>query len=157
MSNVNMIGIEIQEAERIAEELNGLLSDLQIFYQNLRGFHWNIQGQGFFDLHQKFEELYNEAAVNIDDVAERILALDAVPFHSFENYLSNSGIQSTTNVHDAETAVMTVVNNLQKLIIKEKEVLSLANEADDEGSATLVSDMIKVHEKTSWMFRAWLK
>lgn len=157
MSNLNLIGLEIGKAKEIADQLNLLLSDLQMYYQNLRGFHWNIQGHEFFDLHQKFEELYTETADHIDEIAERILALDETPFHSFEDYLVNAGIKAKTQVHVAKEAVETITSNLKSLIIREKEILKLANGADDEGTATLVSDMIKLHEKNSWMFRAWLK
>ena len=157
MANLNLIGLEISKAKEIAEQLNLLLSDLQIYYQNLRGFHWNIQGHEFFDLHQKFEELYTETAEHIDEIAERILALDETPFHSFEDYLVNAGIKAKTDVHLAKEAVETITFNLKSVIVREKEILKLANSADDEGTATLVSDMIKLHEKNSWMFRAWLK
>lgn len=157
MANLNLTGLEVVKAKQIAEQLNLLLSDLQIYYQNLRGFHWNIQGQEFFDLHQKFEELYTETADHIDEIAERILALDETPLHSFEDYLVNAGIKAKTNVHGAKEAVETISLNLNSLVLREKEILKQANEADDEGTATLVSDMIKLHEKNSWMFRAWLK
>ena len=157
MANVNLIGLEVGKAKEIADQLNLLLSDLQIYYQNLRGFHWNIQGHEFFDLHKKFEELDTETAVHIDDIAERILALDETPFHSFEDYLVNAGIKAKTHVHEAKEAIETITSNLNSLIIREKEILKQANDAYDEGTATLVSDMIKLHEKNSWMFRAWLK
>ena len=157
MANLNSTGLETSKAKKIADQLNLLLSDMQIYYQNLRGFHWNIQGQEFFDLHQKFEELYTETAEHIDEIAERILALDETPFHSFEDYLVNATIKAKTEVHLAKGAVENITSNLRTLIIKEKEILKLANGADDEGTATLVSDMIKLHEKNSWMFRAWLK
>jgi starvation-inducible DNA-binding protein len=71
----------------IASELNVLLANYQIYYQNLRGFHWNIQGRDFFELHVKFEELYNDGAIKIDEVAERILTIEATPLHSFTDYL----------------------------------------------------------------------
>ena len=157
MANLNLIGLEVDKAKEIAGQLNLLLSDLQIYYQNLRGFHWNIQGHEFFDLHKKFEELYTETAEHIDEIAERILALDETPFHSFEDYLVNATIKAKTRVHEAKEAVETISSNLGSLIGREKEILKQANSADDEGTATLVSDMIKLHEKHSWMFRAWLK
>ncbi|MDN5216099.1 Dps family protein [Fulvivirgaceae bacterium BMA12] len=157
MANLNLIGLETEKARKIAEQLNFLLSDLQIYYQNLRGFHWNIQGPEFFDLHQKFEELYTVTAEQIDEIAERVLALEETPFHSFEDYIINSGIKAKTGVHDAKVAVETISSNLKNLIIREKEILKLASDAQDEGTASLVSDMIKMHEKNSWMYRAWLK
>jgi len=146
-----------QRANEIRDRLNELLATYQVYYQNLRGFHWNIQGPRFFDLHTKFEELYDESAINIDDVAERILALDGVPLHSFKQYLEVSKITAKTDVHDGETSVKTVVENLDTILGLEQEVLKMAAEVNDEGTVTLISDMIKIQEKTKWMFKAWLK
>ena len=142
---------------RIIKGLNELLATYQVYYQNLRGFHWNIQGPRFFDLHTKFEELYTESAVNIDDIAERILALDGIPLHSFSQYTETSRIKATTNVHDSETSVRTVIENLDAILGIMLEILKDASEEGDEGTVTLVSDMIKLQEKTRWMFKAWLK
>ena len=146
-----------EKGREIIEQLNKLLATYQVYYQNLRGFHWNIQGPRFFDLHTKFEELYDESAINIDDIAERILALDGVPFHSFQHYLESSAIEPKTNVHDGETSVKTIVENLDVILGIEQAVLKMAADEDDEGTVTLVSDMIKIQEKTRWMFKAWLK
>lgn len=157
MENLHLTGLDDSKVEYIAEQLNLLLADMQVYYQNLRGFHWNIQGREFFDLHQKFEELYTDAANQIDEIAERVLTLNATPFHSFEDFVVNAKIKAKTDVSIAKEAVETIVDNLYTLIRKEKEILKIANEAEDEGTATLVSDMIKLDEKNSWMFRAWLK
>ncbi len=157
MENLHLSGLDKTKVKDTTDQLNQLLADLQVYYQNLRGFHWNIQGREFFDLHQKFEELYTDTANQIDEVAERILTLDATPFHSFEDFLVNAKIKAKTNVNGAQEAVETIVNNLHTLIEVEKKILSITGETEDEGTATLISDMIKLHEKTSWMFRAWLK
>ena len=146
-----------ENSNKIIDGLNTLLATYQVYYQNLRGFHWNIQGPRFFDLHTKFEELYDESAVNIDDIAERILALEGVPLHSFQQYLDTSKIEAKTNVHDGDTSVRTIIENLDSILGIEQEVLKMAANEDDEGTVTLVSDMIKIQEKTRWMFRAWLK
>ena len=146
-----------ENSSKIIDGLNTLLATYQVYYQNLRGFHWNIQGPRFFDLHTKFEELYDESAVNIDDIAERILALEGVPLHSFQQYLDTSKIEPKTNVHDGDTSVRTIIENLDSILGIEQEVLKMAASEDDEGTVTLVSDMIKIQEKTRWMFRAWLK
>jgi starvation-inducible DNA-binding protein len=146
-----------ENTQSIINGLNRLLATYQVYYQNLRGFHWNIQGPRFFDLHAKFEELYNESAVNIDDIAERILALQGQPLHSFQHYLENSKIEAKTEVHDGETSVKTIIENLNAILEVELEILKEAANIDDEGTVTLISDMIKIQEKTRWMFRAWLK
>ncbi|MCU0389442.1 MAG: hypothetical protein MUE71_12625, partial [Chitinophagaceae bacterium] len=73
ISGINQIGIESKNAKVLANKLNVLLANFQLFYINARGFHWNIKGQNFFELHLKFEEVYNDALLKIDEVAERIL------------------------------------------------------------------------------------
>lgn len=153
----NLIGIDKQKAEKLAEKLNGLLSNYQVYYQNLRGFHWNITGPSFFELHAKFEELYTGANTSIDDIAERILTLGATPLHAFEDYLSGAKIKAAKNVKDGAETVKVTIKNLGTLISQEREILSLANDADDEGTATLMSDYIKEQEKTVWMLNAYVK
>ncbi|RYE20650.1 MAG: DNA starvation/stationary phase protection protein, partial [Sphingobacteriales bacterium] len=97
---INQIGIDENKSRELADKLNLLLSDLQLFYINARGFHWNIKGNKFFELHLKFEELYTDALTKIDEVAERILTLGHKPLHSFSDYLKNASIKEITNVSD---------------------------------------------------------
>ena len=91
--NNNNIGLNIEKSKKVAENLNDLLSNYQLFYMNLRGFHWNIKGKKFFELHLKFEELYNDALIKVDEIAERILTLSETPFHSFKK-ISACGVVS---------------------------------------------------------------
>ena len=88
MKNINAIGLDSSKARLLAEKLNELLANYSIFYQNTRGYHWNIKGEKFFELHLKFEELYNDLFLKIDEVAERILTLGYTPMHNFSDYLS---------------------------------------------------------------------
>ncbi len=94
MANSNMIGMEESVAFGISEKLNVLLADYQVYYQNLRGFHWNIQGNRFFSLHEKFEELYLSTAEVIDEIAERILTLGHVPLHTFNDYVATAHLKA---------------------------------------------------------------
>jgi len=141
----------------IISRLNVLLADYQIYYQNLRGFHWNIQGKLFFELHAKFEELYTDSAVKIDEVAERILTVEGLPLHTFADYVENSTIAVSKNIHDGEVAVKTIAENLSELLDLEKEIKALAIEKGDGGTEDLMSDFIDEQEKTLWMMKAWLK
>ncbi|MBU2914492.1 DNA starvation/stationary phase protection protein [Reichenbachiella agariperforans] len=143
--------------QNIIDQLNGLLSDYQIFYQNLRGFHWNIQGKNFFELHVKFEELYTETNVKVDDIAERILTIGGTPIHNFQDYLDTAELVPVKNVHDDETAVKTIVSNLEKIIIKEKAIKEAAGAVDDSGTEDQMSAFVEEQEKTLWMYKAWLK
>ena len=85
----NILGLPVKESELLVKELNVLLSNFQVYYQNLRGIHWNIRGKRFFDLHVKFEELYNDSQLKIDMIAERVLTLGGTPLHTFSDYLDN--------------------------------------------------------------------
>jgi len=157
MKDQNTIGIKEETAASLAEKLNVLLSDYQVYYQNLRGFHWNIQGRQFFTLHAKFEELYNDTLTIIDDVAERILTLDEIPFHTLEDYFAHTSIKSYKNVNDGVEAAKAIVENLQTIVEVQRDVLEAASEAGDEGTVDMISDLIARQEKNIWMFHAYLK
>lgn len=141
----------------IIDKLNLLLADFQIYYQNLRGFHWNIQGREFFELHVKFEELYTDSAIKIDTIAERILTVGGVPLHAFEDYLNTATIDPEKNVHNGETAVKTIVANIGALITLEREIKDIAADANDSGTEDQMSAFIEEQEKSLWMYKAWLK
>ncbi len=152
----NAIGLKTIDTTDLANRLNDLLANYQIFYMNVRGFHWNIRGEKFFELHAKFEELYTDALVKVDEIAERILTLGHTPAHSFTNYIKVSAIQETTQVSEGHKAVETILSNFRTLLIKERELSKLANESDDEGTSALMSDYIREQEKLVWMFSSFL-
>ena len=147
----------MKENKIIINKLNELLADFQIYYQNLRGFHWNIQGKAFFELHVKFEELYTDAAMKVDEIAERILTVGGVPLHGFEDYLATAHIKPIKNVHDGETAVQTIISNLEHVVSVERSLKELAGESGDSGTEDQMSALIEEQEKTLWMYKAWLK
>ncbi len=140
----------------IAIGLNELLADYQIYYQNLRGIHWNVKGMQFFALHSKFEEYYTEAADVIDEIAERILTLGGTPLHTFGAYIGNSVLKQEENVSDDREALEVVLSNSQHLLNQLKKVNILASEQEDEGTNDLVSGLISSTEKRIWMLNASL-
>ena len=154
---INQIGIEESKSKELANKLNLLLSDLQLFYINARGFHWNIKGNKFFELHLKFEELYTDALTKIDEVAERILTLGHKPLHSFSDYLKNATIKEITDVSDGNKAIAAVLEGFRILLDGERELLHISSEANDEGTNALMSDYIREQEKSVWMYSAYLK
>ena len=93
MANTNQIGLEKKDMTEIIKKLNNLLSSYHIFYINVRGYHWNVKGEHFFSLHEKFEELYTDLQLQIDEIAERILAIGGKPVATMKEYLELSSIQ----------------------------------------------------------------
>jgi starvation-inducible DNA-binding protein len=152
----NILGLPVKESELIITELNLLLSNFQVYYQNLRGIHWNIRGKRFFDLHVKFEELYNDSQLKIDMIAERVLTLGGSPFHTFEDYIKNSQLTVGKNISIDEKAIHLIVNSLSHLLKIEREILNKSSEINDEGTNSMMSGFIAEQEKTIWMMQAWL-
>jgi starvation-inducible DNA-binding protein len=157
MENKNLIGLDTSQSAELAQKLNTLLANYQLFYINSRGFHWNITGEKFFELHLKFEEIYTDALLKIDEIAERILTLGHTPLHSFSSYLAESMISPHENVSDGKEAMEYVLDGFKTLITLERGILSLANDAEDEGTNALMSDYIRQQEKRVWMYSAFLK
>lgn len=155
-SNTISIGLQESGSNELGAKLNELLANFQIHYQNLRGVHWNVRGRDFFQLHVKFEEYYTEAQTSIDEIAERILTLESVPMHTFQDYIDNSSIPVSKGLFNGEECVEMVVRGFQTLIKLEREIIELAGEAGDEGTNDLLSPYIAIQEKHIWMLNAWL-
>ena len=156
MHNLNQIGLDTDKSKELAELLNDLLANYSLFYQNSRGYHWNIKGEKFFELHVKFEELYNNLFVKIDDIAERILTLGHAPEHKFSIYSANAAITESADVSDGKKAVEDILNAYKTLIKKQRHILSVASQIEDEGTNALMSDNIREQEKLVWMYSAFL-
>lgn len=157
MANQNNIGLDQTKSKQLAGQLNILLANYMLFYQNTRGLHWNIKGEKFFELHLKFEELYTNLLLKVDEVAERVLTLGTAPQHTFEDYLDTSSIKSVRNVSDGNKGVEIIVDSFQTILLKQRALLKLAAEAGDEGTLALMSDYIREQEKLVWMYTAYLK
>ena len=156
MLTLNSIGLDATKINELAHDLNYLLANFQIYYQNLRGIHWNVKGKRFFELHVKFEELYNDANLKVDSIAERILTLGEVPLHTFEDYSKNAQVPVGKNISEDEKAVRLIVHSLTELLKIERGILDKSDHMDDEGTNAMMSDFIKEQEKTVWMMKAWL-
>lgn len=154
---MNHIGLDTEQSKNLSQKLNKLLAAYQLFYINIRGLHWNIKGDKFFELHIKFEELYIDSFEKIDEIAERIVTLGVTPLHSYTAYLENSSIKEATNVSEARESVQTVLDGFAELLKLEREILKLSGQAEDEGTNALMSDYIREHEKSVWMYSAFLK
>lgn len=143
-------------SDKLITELNQLLSDFHIYYQNTRGFHWNIKGKRFFELHVKFEELYTEALTNIDEIAERILTIGGQPLHAFEDYLKVSKVKVYKDVSLDTATVSAVHEQLGQLVDQENVVKELAVESGDSETEDMMIALINGQQKTMWMFKSWL-
>ena len=154
--NTTIIGLDKQKAEKLTASLNNLLANFQVYYQNLRGLHWNIKGKSFFELHVKFEEFYTDSQEKIDFIAERILTLGGAPLHTFNDYTNLAKVPVGKNISRDEEAVKLVVNSLAELLKIERSILEESDDASDEGTNAMMSDFIAEQEKTIWMLNAWL-
>lgn len=154
---LNSLGLPVEQSEELVNELNGLLSNFQIYYQNLRGLHWNIRGKRFFDLHLKFEELYNDSQLKIDLIAERVLTLGGTPLHTFSDYITNSKLKVGKDISKDVEAIQLILESLSVLLQVERVILAKASEINDEGTNSMMSDFIAEQEKTNWMLKAWME
>lgn len=155
-NKVNRIGLNKNKAKKLAIQLNELLANYQIFYMNSRGFHWNIKGDKFFELHLKFEELYNDSLLKIDEIAERILTLNHVPMHTYTDYSKNSTIKEAKNISNGKEAIQNILDSYAILLPMERALLDISGKANDEGTNAMMSDYIREQEKLVWMFSAYL-
>lgn len=156
MKNTNAIGLDEKSAKQLAGKLNELLANYSIFYQNVRGYHWNIKGEKFFELHVKFEELYSDLLLKIDEVAERILTLGYEPEHNYSVYDKKSAIKESKQVSDGIKAVKDILHSFKIIIPLQRDLLQLSADSNDEGTNALMSDYIRAQEKLVWMYSAFV-
>ncbi|WP_430009386.1 Dps family protein [Methylophaga lonarensis] len=153
MSKID-IGIKEKDRKAIAEELKRLLADSYTLYLQTHNFHWNVTGPQFRDLHLMFEEHYTELAVAVDDIAERIRTLGVAAPGTYKMFAQLSSIKEVEGVPSAKEMVE-ILNHGHELVVKTcREALKIAQEGDDESSVALISDRMRIHEKTAWMLRA---
>ncbi|MDP2175119.1 MAG: Dps family protein [Bacteroidota bacterium] len=156
MSKLNKIGLNKDKSKALVKSLNVLLADYQVMYMNVRGYHWNIKGHKFFELHLKFEEIYNNLQIKIDEIAERILTLGHTPTHSYSEYLKLSTVKENTDVNDGIVALSDILKSFEEIILLQRKILSVSSEMEDEGTNALMSDYIREQEKMIWMFSSYL-
>lgn len=149
------LNLDTEKTSSTAKELNILLADYHLYYQKLRNFHWNVVGHNFFDLHIKFEEMYDDAKVKIDEIAERILTLRYQPTSNFTDYLKMSNIEESSADSKDLDMVKILLDDHGKLLKQMRKVVETAEKADDEGTIDMVGGFIGHIEKVSWMLDAW--
>ncbi|MEG1545983.1 MAG: Dps family protein [Bacteroides sp.] len=155
MKTLEFIKLNETGAKNVVDSMQQLLADFQIYYTNLRGFHWNIKGHDFFVLHSQFEKMYDDTAEKVDEIAERILMLGGTPISKFSDYLKKSNISEVDNISNGEQALKNILQTISYLIGEERKILSIASQAEDEVSVSMMSDYLKEQEKLVWMLTAY--
>jgi len=156
MTDIN-IGINTEDRNKVAEGLKCLLADSYTLYLQTHNFHWNVSGPQFRELHLMFEEHYIELAVAVDDIAERIRTLDVAAPGTYKEFSRLTSIKEVDGVPSSEVMLDLLTKGHEQVVNTSRNVLKLAQSADDESTIALVSDRMRVHEKTSWMLRATRK
>ncbi len=152
---MSYLNLDKKKTSATAKELNVLLADYHLYYQKLRNFHWNVVGHNFFNLHVQFEEMYEDAKVKVDEIAERILTLRYQPTSNFSDYLKMSSIkEASENTKDMDM-VKKLLEDHGKLLTQMRKVIETADASDDEGTIDLIGSYIGYIEKVSWMLDAW--
>lgn len=153
---MNSIDIGLTDSDRtcVSNGLKHLLADSYTLYLQTHNFHWNITGPQFRELHLMFEEQYTELAIAVDDIAERIRALGALAPGTYKAFSKLSAIKEVDEVPSAQKMLVLLVQGHEQLIKTCRSTLQLAQSANDESSASLISDRMRIHEKTAWMLRS---
>jgi starvation-inducible DNA-binding protein len=140
-----------------AATLNHLLSTYQVFLMNVRGFHWNIRGQDFFDMHAQYERLYNELLVKVDKLAERMLSVEQAPLHAYSDYIRQSAIEECKNQVKSREINREIVASLKRISQLEQQCIEAAGAAGDVPTQDMLASFLDDHQKKAWMFSATLK
>ena len=155
MKTLDYLNLDNKNVENVVVALQNLLADFQVYYTNLRGFHWEIKGRGFFVLHEKFESMYDDAAAKVDEIAERILTLGGTPENKYSGYLKVARIPEVSGVSSSKEAVDNVLNTYKHFIAEERKLIGQAEEANDVVTADMLTGYLKEQEKMVWMLVAF--
>lgn len=152
---MNYLGMKRNDVSKTVSQLNLLLANYHVYYQNLRNFHWNVNGENFFDLHNKFEELYDDARAKIDEIAERILTLRLRPLSNMSDYINTAAIDEADGFSSDYEMVDIILENHKVIIENMRNVIRAADEVGDEGTIDMIGGFLSSLEKKSWMLDAW--
>lgn len=150
------IGISKGQREAIADGLSRLLADTYTLYLKTHNFHWNVTGPQFNTLHTMFEQQYTELATAVDEIAERIRALGVPAPGSYKQFAALTRIKEEDGVPSANDMIRALAKDQEAVVRTAREVFPLADEANDEPTADLLTQRMQIHEKTAWMLRSML-
>lgn len=143
-------------SEKLISAVNQQVANWTVLYVKLHNYHWYIKGRHFFTLHEKFEELYNEANVHIDELAERILALEGNPIATMKECLELSSVKEATGKETEEVMVQTICEDYERMVDELQKAIELAEEANDEGTGDMLIAVKQSLKKHIWMLKAYL-
>ncbi|ANS73691.1 DNA starvation/stationary phase protection protein [Paenibacillus yonginensis] len=144
------------KSKALQQVLNEQVANLNVLYVKIHNFHWYVKGENFFTLHVKFEELYNEVTLKMDEIAERLLTLKGAPSATMKEYLEIATIQEATGKEDQRAMVQTLIEDFATLTESFQEGIDLAEEAEDDATADLLTGFKGEFEKHMWMLRSYL-
>ena len=142
-------------SKELIRQLNTQVADFTVFYQKLRHYHWNVKGNHFFKLHEKFEEIYNEVGDVIDELAERIIGLDGTPLHTLDDMLQTASLEEDAELPGSDQMVASIIKDIETL---NKGLLAVIEAAEEEGDRTTVNLLDEIHDGLEghlWMLKAW--
>jgi starvation-inducible DNA-binding protein len=151
------IGIPAKDRREIADGLSRLLADTYTLYLKTHNFHWNVTGPMFNTLHLMFEAQYNELALAVDLIAERIRALGYPAPGSYKAYAGLSSIKEAEGVPAAKAMIAQLVKGQEAVVKTARSIFPAVERANDEPTADLLTQRMQVHEKTAWMLRSMLE
>lgn len=142
-------------SKKLNKQLNVLIADFTVFYQKLRHYHWNVKGPQFFKLHEKFEEIYTEVGVVIDELAERVVGLDGVPLHTLAHMLEETNLQEDADLPAPGVMVTRAIQDIETLTDSLQDVIEEAEGVEDRTTTNLLDEVKDGLEAHLWMLKAW--
>lgn len=150
------LGWTAKEIERITTAMNTLIANYSVHFQKLKNYHWNVRGSDFFDLHEQFEKQYNEAQINIDEIAERIRVFGSSPMSTLQEYLELSTIKETGSNLNSDSMVREILSDYTLLLESMHEVIEVATSMHDAGTEELIKGLVHTIERHHWMLSAFM-
>lgn len=157
MKEYKKLGFSEEETAEIVEALNKLLANLQVHYQKLRNFHWNVEGPNFFELHDQFELEYDQVKIQIDEIAERIRVFGHKPLSTMADYLKVAEIEEAETDLSSQDMVAQIIQDFEFLLSFMMDAVEAAREIDDNATEDQITGYMKRTEQRHWMFSAWAK
>lgn len=154
----NVTAMKDKQSQKVIDLLSHFLADTYVLYLKTQNFHWNVKGPYFYSLHNLFDEQYRELAAAIDEIAERIRALGGITPASFSQFTQLSSLKDEKGSdQSSETMLQKLLKDHEMLIQSASDMIPKSQHAKDEGTADLLIQRLKAHEKMAWMLRSSLK